>query len=370
MRIRTIRPEFWESPQVGSLCTSARLTFIGLWNLADREGRLKDRPEHIAIKLFPYDRLKPARLDAWLGELTRAGLIVRYRHGGERYIAIPTWRRHQRPHPHEAPSEIPPPASDEEPLAQNERAGAPSAFTPHAAYAEPVPAREFPAEPNPAKTRRTAPTRRRAEVSPPSDTPDSGLTECRFKPPLCRISLASDHSPAAAVTFHGLARHRDPSPVLIHSRSSNFILDPPAIDPDPVETPSRDAIAAPSAIAHGRVAGDDLGRDAPAAPAKEQEWEEQDAWLIRFLRHEQKAFVGAHLEPLLADYAFWCRLSEVSGGLSREFLEVEFAKMALWLADHPARGPAASGVKRFVARWVERAADQPRRRMPLANQTS
>jgi hypothetical protein len=321
MRIRTIRPEFWESPQVGKLSINARLTFIGLWNLADREGRLKDRPEHIAIKLFPYDRLKPAHLERWLDELARAGLIIRYRHAGQAYIAIPTWRRHQRPHPHEAPSELPPP---------------------------PVPA--------------LAP---RATQGSVADT-GAGLS-----------------SPAAP--FNGAPRRADPSTALLNAQLS--VVDPQLSEALEVNCPkSAEIPASPYHVIASEVCceqneqtrDDGSGGDerrwredgscrARAAPVREPEWEEQDAWLKRFLRDEQKAFVGVHCAPLLSDYAFWCRLSEATGGLSRELLEVEFAKMALWLGEHPTRAPTVNGVKRFVARWLERAGEQNQRRMRDGN---
>jgi hypothetical protein len=363
MRIRTIRPEFWESPQVGALCTSARLTFIGLWNLADREGRLKDRPEHIAIKLFPYDRLKPCRLDAWLGELARAGLIVRYQRGGEAYLAIPTWRRHQRPHPHEAPSEIPPPARDEHHPAGDATAEPLNAPAAHAGIA---PARDGTAAARIAEAPSSGASPDRSRPRSLFRAAGNHSSSRAFKPTLCRLATAVDERPfEPAVTFNGRPRHGDPCVSSVNPQSFDDDQDPPGISyhasPTGTENPPNRGCAA---AAENYPCGE-RSRDGPAAPAKEGEWDEQDAWLRRFLRSEQKAFVGAHLEPLLADYAFWCRLSEAAGGLSREFLEVEFAKMALWLGEHPTRGPTVGGVRRFVARWIERAAEQSQGRMRI-----
>ena len=44
MRIRTIKPDFWTDAKVSKLTYLARLLFIGLWNVADDEGRFKSDP--------------------------------------------------------------------------------------------------------------------------------------------------------------------------------------------------------------------------------------------------------------------------------------------------------------------------------------
>jgi len=76
--------------------------------LADREGRLEDRPLKIKAGLLPYDS---ADMDALLGELQSAGLIVRYAVNGSKYIAIPRFSEHQQPHVRESASSIPGPTT-------------------------------------------------------------------------------------------------------------------------------------------------------------------------------------------------------------------------------------------------------------------
>src|SRR5579872_5132591 len=83
---------------------TARLLFQGLWCLADREGRLEDRPTQIKLLIFPNDRVK---VDELLNELASQHLIVRYEAGGHRCIWIPRFRENQNPHPHEAESALP-----------------------------------------------------------------------------------------------------------------------------------------------------------------------------------------------------------------------------------------------------------------------
>jgi hypothetical protein len=44
-----------------------------------------------------------------LDDLSSAGLLIRYTVGDRRYLAVPTWKKHQRPHSREAQSVIPEP---------------------------------------------------------------------------------------------------------------------------------------------------------------------------------------------------------------------------------------------------------------------
>lgn len=82
----------------------ARLLFIGLWTLADREGRLQDRPIRIAAQLFPYDSWP---VDTLLSNLTEAGLIRRYEVEGHKCIQIINFLKHQHIHPNESTYGLP-----------------------------------------------------------------------------------------------------------------------------------------------------------------------------------------------------------------------------------------------------------------------
>lgn len=108
-RIRTIKPSFFTHEGLADLPFEHRLCFIGLWTLADNEGRMEDRPRRIAVELFPYDR--SVDLDAMLNRLEAAGFIIRYEVDGSRYLAIPSLPKHQRFSGKEAgaTSEYPPP---------------------------------------------------------------------------------------------------------------------------------------------------------------------------------------------------------------------------------------------------------------------
>lgn len=105
-RTRSIKPGFFRNERLCELPISTRVLFAGLWTIADREGRLEDRPKRIKVEIFPYDNVN---VDEGLEELSQAGFIVRYEVGGGHYIAIPTWKKHQNPHVKEVPSTIPAP---------------------------------------------------------------------------------------------------------------------------------------------------------------------------------------------------------------------------------------------------------------------
>jgi hypothetical protein len=107
MRSRNIKPGFFKNDTLAELDFAGRLLFIGLWGLADREGRLEDRPKKIKAEIFPYDDVN---VDSFLGELAKRSFIIRYEAGGERYIQIVNFDKHQNPHPREAASTIPAPA--------------------------------------------------------------------------------------------------------------------------------------------------------------------------------------------------------------------------------------------------------------------
>ncbi len=54
-RIRQIKPEFYLDDELARCSRDARLLFPGLWMLADRAGRLENRPAKIKAQIFPYD---------------------------------------------------------------------------------------------------------------------------------------------------------------------------------------------------------------------------------------------------------------------------------------------------------------------------
>lgn len=110
-RIRTIKPEFQQSESMGRVSRDARLTFILMWPQADDSGRLRGSSRMLASVLYPFDDDAPKKIEGWLGELVKAGTIIRYQCGENTYIQICNWLSHQKID-HPTPSKIPPPSED------------------------------------------------------------------------------------------------------------------------------------------------------------------------------------------------------------------------------------------------------------------
>jgi hypothetical protein len=105
-RARNIKPGFFKNEILVELAFEYRLLFIGLWTMADRDGRLEDRPTKIRMEVFPADGVD---VNAGLQALHDAGFILRYDVEGKAFIQILAWGKHQNPHVKEAKSTIPAP---------------------------------------------------------------------------------------------------------------------------------------------------------------------------------------------------------------------------------------------------------------------
>ena len=104
-RARNIKPALFKNEVLGVADPLYTLCFEGLWLLADRDGRLEDRPIRIRAEIFPYR--EGLNIESILEWLACNDFIIRYRHGENRYIQIVNFAKHQNPHKNEAPSEIP-----------------------------------------------------------------------------------------------------------------------------------------------------------------------------------------------------------------------------------------------------------------------
>ena len=103
-RARNIKPGFYTNEDLVECSFAARLLFPGLWMLADREGRLEDRPKKIKMAIFPADTIE---IDLLLNELDIRGFIKRYTADNKKVISIPQFLEHQNPHGREQDSILP-----------------------------------------------------------------------------------------------------------------------------------------------------------------------------------------------------------------------------------------------------------------------
>jgi hypothetical protein len=105
-RARNIKPGLFKNEVLGVADPLYTILFEGLWILADRAGRLEDRPLRIKAEVFPY---RDVDADAMLNWLEQSGFIRRYIAAGKRYILILEFVKHQNPHKNEPESVIPAP---------------------------------------------------------------------------------------------------------------------------------------------------------------------------------------------------------------------------------------------------------------------
>ncbi len=97
-RARNIKPAFFTNDDLADCQPLARLLFIGLWCVADCEGRLKDKPRQIKVQILPYD---DCDTDSLLINLEQSGFIQRYSVQGQPLIQVVNFTTHQNPHKNE-----------------------------------------------------------------------------------------------------------------------------------------------------------------------------------------------------------------------------------------------------------------------------
>ena len=108
MRARNIKPGFFKNEELAGKDPLARVLFQGLWCMADREGRLEDRPARIKAEILPYDNCD---IESLLVSLASGcdPFILRYERDGRRFIQVVHFLKHQNPHVKESKSIIPAP---------------------------------------------------------------------------------------------------------------------------------------------------------------------------------------------------------------------------------------------------------------------
>lgn len=104
-RARNIKPNLFKNELLGVADPMISLLFISLWTLADKAGRLEDRPLRIKAETFPYR--ENIDVNGYLTELQRLGFICRYEVDGVGYIQVINFEKHQAPHKTEKESIIP-----------------------------------------------------------------------------------------------------------------------------------------------------------------------------------------------------------------------------------------------------------------------
>ena len=101
-RIRTIKPEFWDSPDTAKAGPWARLLFIALWNWADDYGRGTANMKELEGFAFPNDDQftdrsgNTVQFRELVAEVSECFGVLFYTVDGRPFYAIPSWEQHQR----------------------------------------------------------------------------------------------------------------------------------------------------------------------------------------------------------------------------------------------------------------------------------
>jgi hypothetical protein len=101
MRIRSTKPEFWNSKRIAAVSWDARFVLKALESYVDDNGVGKDDIELIVSDLFPRDHFREpsrtvARVSEAISELHRGGLVWRYGHEGTDLLYLSFWEQSQR----------------------------------------------------------------------------------------------------------------------------------------------------------------------------------------------------------------------------------------------------------------------------------
>lgn len=102
-RIRSIKPDFWNSADVRRLSNAGRLAFLYLFTNCDDAGRIHTNPEHLT-ELACEPGTPVADVRRQLSLMARQGMVVRYKDHGQPAIAIVNWHHQKIDHP--TPSRI------------------------------------------------------------------------------------------------------------------------------------------------------------------------------------------------------------------------------------------------------------------------
>lgn len=107
MRSRVINPEFFKDETLSELSPLHRLTFAGLWCVADKHGRFKWSAKRLKVEIMPYEDCVFSEI---LADLVAAKLVIVYETEECGLCAyIPNFLKYQKPHPKESSSSIPEP---------------------------------------------------------------------------------------------------------------------------------------------------------------------------------------------------------------------------------------------------------------------
>lgn len=94
-RQRIIKPDFWIDEKLGLMPEATQLLYIGLWTIADDEGRMQYSLTRFAAVLQPYKKLSEKEMTKRIEPLLKASRVIVYRVGEQLYAWLPKFLIHQ-----------------------------------------------------------------------------------------------------------------------------------------------------------------------------------------------------------------------------------------------------------------------------------
>ena len=106
-RKRMIDPNIWCSEDFATLTFTERLLFIGMFSLADDEGRGIASPKYLKAQIFRYDDISIEQIDEGIGHIEQTMSVKVYQAEGKWYYQLLHWKEWQtisRPTPSRIPA--------------------------------------------------------------------------------------------------------------------------------------------------------------------------------------------------------------------------------------------------------------------------
>lgn len=95
-RIRTVKPQFFGSPDTGRASFPARILFQAMWCWADDWGYGETNVKGLNAFAFEHDDMTDEQVRGLLREVADCWGVVFYSHRGRFYYQIPSWDEHQK----------------------------------------------------------------------------------------------------------------------------------------------------------------------------------------------------------------------------------------------------------------------------------
>lgn len=108
-RQRFIHPDIWKDPVFGRMQPLEQVLFIGLFSIADDEGRTNADPAYLRSELFAYTDYNSKKVQAIRDSVvSKVRSVFLYRANDVDLIALLKWTEYQKPK-YAKPSKLPPP---------------------------------------------------------------------------------------------------------------------------------------------------------------------------------------------------------------------------------------------------------------------